>query len=259
MKRILYILAAIGFIFTSCDKSELVETTPYTKVIDGDPNYSYVKFLNITPGSPSVNFYVNDVKISGVYSSASTETGYGYAGLFPDVGYVALKPGNNTLKANIVSSAATDKNLNVFSSTVNMEAGKYFSIFTTGVYNATDKKIESSLVVQDVKPALDTGKIFVRVVNLYSGGPKLDLIQAGSGEKIISNVAYNTASEFVTIPNPGVANVYNIGNAETNAVLKASLFSLTLTKGRAYTFIIRGISGSTTYPLAGTYYTTFLK
>jgi len=258
MKKLLYICILITVALAACKKGDFVENTPYTVIPDGDPAYSYIKFLNMTPGSPSVNFFVNDVKISGVNNTASTVNGYGYAGLYPEVGYSIIKPGSNVLKANITGSATADAGLNVFSSTFNMVAGKYFSIFTTGEYSATTKNIPSSLMIEDIKPALDTSKIFLRVVNLYAGGPNVDLIQASTGQKLISNVAFNAASAFVEIPNPGKENIYDLKSTTANTTLRAALLKLTLIKGRAYTFIIRGVNGSTTYPLAASFYTTFL-
>jgi hypothetical protein len=259
MKKLLILCTLFAGIFSACEKDNFVENTPYSVIAEGDPSFSYVKFLNMTPGSPSVNFFVNDVKISGVYNTASTDNGYGYSGLFPSLGYAAINPGSNVLKANITGSAVADAGLNVLTATSDFAAGKYYSIFTTGVYDTTAKKIPSSLVIEDIEPALDTAKIFLRVINLYAGGPNIDLLQAGTNQKLISNVSFNAASAFVEIPNPGKENTYNLNLSGSDALLKASILKLTLTKGRAYTFIIRGVDGSVTFPLAATFYTTFIK
>ncbi|MGX5691155.1 DUF4397 domain-containing protein [Arcticibacter tournemirensis] len=256
MKKILYLITFAVFL-AGCEKSEFVETTPYTTMPVGDTQYSYLKFLNATTGSPSVNFYVDSTKVSGVLSSTGIENGYSYGGLFPDLGYSVVSPGAQILTAKIVTSATAGAGLKVLSTQLNKEAGKYYSIFTTGTYDATTKVIPSALIVEDIRPAIDTSKAFLRIVNLYQGGPSIDLVQKTTGEKIISGVAYGTVSDFVSIPYPGAANVYNFYNSATNTLAVATTATSTLTKGRAYTLVLRGVSGSTAYPFALTSYTTF--
>lgn len=260
MKKILYILIAIATTFAACKKGELIESTPYTKINVGDPAYSFLRFINMTPGSPSVNFYMNDTRVSGAYNALTGETGFSYISVFPTTGgqFLPITPGSNRIDAKIVSSATTDKSLNVFNTTINTAGGKYYSLFTTGTYNTTDKKIATSLLLEEVKPALDTTKIFVRLVNLYNGGTaNIDMVQRTTGQVLISNVAYNSASGYVEIPLPGQANVYQFNNAGTTTQTSPTLLTATLTKGQAYTFIVRGLAGSTTTPFGLSFYASF--
>ncbi|RYF12448.1 DUF4397 domain-containing protein [Pedobacter agri] len=261
MKKTLYILIAAVTIFTACKKGELVESTPYTKINVGDPAYSFLRFINMTPGSPSVNFYMNDTRISGAYNALTGETGFSYIGIFPvNPGqFLPITPGTSKIDAKIVSSAATDKSLNVFNTNINLAGGKYYTLFTTGAYNTTDKKIPASLLLEEVRPALDTTKIFVRMVNLYNGGTaNIDMVQRTTGQVIVPNVAYNSASGFVEIPLPGQSNVYQFNyTGTTTSVTTGSFSGITLTKGQAYTFIVRGIAGSTTTPFGLSYYASF--
>ena len=258
MKSKLYLIVAFIGLFSACKKGELVENTAYEKIEPGNPAYSYVKFLNLTPGSPAINYYLGGVKTSAGYSTLGVENaGYGYNGLFPDLGYAIVNPGKSTLTGKIIPSASVDGGLEVLNTEITPEGGKYYTIFTTGEYTLPTKKIPSVVMLEDVRPATDTTKIFIRLVNMYRNGPNLDMLEEGSTQKIVSNVAYGTASEWVTIPNPGKANKYFFDNAATGAHVNATAATMTLTKGRAYTIYLRGVAGSTAYPFAGTYYTTF--
>lgn len=257
MKKILYIFAiGIGLI-TACKKGTLVENTVYEKVEPGSTKYANLKLLNASPGSPVVNFYINGTKFSSAYTSSGTENGgFAYNGLFPDLGYALTIPGSQTLTAKVVANATTNPGLEVFNSTITPEGGKFYSIFTNGLYNTTTNMIPNYTVIEDIRPATDTTKVFVRLINMYTGGPATDVTDATTGQKIISAVAVGKASPWVTIPNPGQSNKYTFQDATTSAALPVTL-TTSLTKGRAYTIYTRGIFGNTAYPLALGFYTTF--
>lgn len=262
MKKILYFIAVCTVLLAACKKNEgTVENTEYEKIAPGDPKYAYLKFLNLTPGSPVANFYLDGLKFSAALSSVGVEsTGYTYNGLYPDLGYAVTSPGSHKVTANIIPTAIVDNGLEVLSTTITPGAGKYYTIFTTGQYSATNKSIGPLLVLEDVKPALDTTKIFIRLVNLYNGSPNLDLVKIATSTKVASNVAYGTASAFVEIPVPGngvaPSNAFALNNTATGLPLITSV-SLTFSKGRAYTVYLRGVLGNATYPLGLTTYTTF--
>ncbi|MET3114663.1 hypothetical protein AAKU52_002398 [Pedobacter sp. CG_S7] len=258
MKKLIYIFSLVAITFSGCTKGDLVESTEYTKISAGDPAYSYIRFINLTPASPVINFNLNDVRVSGNASTNGKEAGYTYLGVFPGLGgtFIPAKVGVNAITAKIVSSAIADANLEVFNTSINTAAGKYYTLYTTGTYNITNKKVESSLLMEEVKPALDTSKVFIRVVNLYNGGPNIDFVQKTTSQKIVSNLAYGTASAFVEIPMPGQSNLYNINQNTTGATLIATT-AITLIKGQAYTFIIRGVNGSIATPIGVNYYATF--
>ncbi|MFF5383742.1 DUF4397 domain-containing protein [Pedobacter suwonensis] len=267
MKKILYLIAVSTLLCAACKKQALVENTVYEKIQPGDPKYSYIKILNVTPNSPTVNFFVDGTKFSAGLSSLGVENaGYNYAtatSLFPDLGYATTTPGSHKLTAKIIASAKTDAGLEVFNTSINPQAGKYYTIFTTGQYNTTTKQIPSSLVVEDIKPALDTSKVFVRVINLYDGSPNVDLIKGDvpTGPKIISNVAYGTSSGWAEVPNPGSGTApsikYLLYNTATGGAVIAGTFTLSLSKGRAYTLYLKGVVGNTAFPPTITSYTTF--
>ncbi|RZK18126.1 MAG: DUF4397 domain-containing protein [Pedobacter sp.] len=232
MKKLIYVLTACIGLLYSCSKEsdyENVENTEYEKLAPADPKYSYLKVLNLTPGSPVSNYYIDGVKFSASLSSSGVENaGYTYNGLFPDFGYAATTPGAHKFTAKIIPTATVDANLEVLNTTINPEAGKYYTIYTTGLYSATNKALGAPFVLEDVKPALDTTKIFVRLVNLATGLPNIEIIPLW------------------------------YANSATGAPLFTVVTNATLVKGRAYTLYLRGISGTTgTTAVTQTFYTTF--
>jgi hypothetical protein len=264
MKKLVYIIAACATLFTACEKGTLVETTEYEKVAPGDPKYSYVKILNLTPSSPVINYYMDGPKFTSALSSTGLETGgFAYNGLFPDLGYAVTSPGNHQLTAKIVPRALVDPGLQVLDKQITTAPGKYYTVITGGTYGL-DKTIPSIMVSEDKKPALDTSKVFVRLVNSYNGGPSYDLVKdSATGTKLISNLAFGTASEFVEIP--GTAGVGGstasvklfFNNSATGVPQIAAGTTLNFPKGRAYTIYTRGILGNTLFPFSATFYTTF--
>lgn len=257
MKKILYLFAVGTALFTSCKKGTLVESTVYEKLEPGSTKYAYLKILNASPGSPVINFYINGTKFSSAYTSLGKENGgYGYDGLFPNLGYAITKPGSQELTGKTLDSAKVDPGVQVFKTTITPEGGKYYSIITTGSYDAVAKKIPSSVILDDVRPATDTTKVFVRFVNLYNGGPSIDMTQVVGGQKIASNVAFGKASNWVTIPNAGQSNKYAFSDSGTGVAFTATL-TAALLKGRAYTIYVYGAAPGITFPLKIDYYTTF--
>lgn len=264
MKKILYIVAACGILFTACEKGKLVETTEYEKVAPGDPKYSYVKLLNLTTSSPIINYYMDGPKFSSGLSSTGIETaGFGYNGLFPDLGYAVTNPGTHQLTAKIVPKATVDPGLQILDKQIITAPGKYYTIVNGGTYDVATKTIPTTLVLEDVKPALDTSKVFVRLVNFYNNGPTFDLHRDSiSGKKLASNVSFGKASDFIEVGGTegvggGSALVkFFFKDVATGASVNTGS-NLTLTKGRAYTIYMRGAVGITGFPFTVTFYTTF--
>jgi hypothetical protein len=263
MKKVLYIIVGCVGLLASCKKGDLVENTAYERLAPADPKYAYLKIINLTPGSPTVNFYMDGPKFSAGYSTSGIENvGFAYNGLFPDLGYAVTTPGTHNLKAKIIPTAAADPNLEVMDQQIAPEAGKYYTIYTSGIYTVANKKIPSSIMIEDSRPALDTTKVFLRLANMYNGSPNLDMVKdAATGAKIISNVAYGTSSGWNEVPNigPGTAPSFKIffNVAGTTTTLVPAGFTGTVTKGRSYTIYVRGVLGNPTYPLAASSFTSF--
>ena len=152
--------------------------------------------------------------------------------------------------------------MEVYNTPVNFGAGKYYSIIPNGIYTVASKKIPASYIIEDVRPATDTTKIFIRLANFYNNGPAVDLIKdSATGTKLISNSANGTVSNWISIPNPGntssPSNKFYLNVAGTATTLITDGATLNMAKGRAYTLYLRGVLGNATYPATLVTYTTF--
>lgn len=234
--------------FSSCDKSAF-------QVIDAPPTGPNFRVYNFAVSGPQINVYVNDVKVSAIGSTTGKESASGIAayGIFPGTNsYVNIKNnGNITIKAMTPVNATTNPGVVTTTATSNFENGKFYSFFTTGVYNTTDKTT-SSFVVEDVLPAIDINFAYLRVVNTVANaanGFDLKLTNKATGEVIVISTAipFQSASQFVKIPD----GIYNIAatsvNTPTNYVINR--LDLTVAKGLVYTLAPRG-SATTTSTLA---------
>lgn len=261
MKKISYYFIASIVLLASCSKTDVVENTQSPKTPETTNNKNaYLKILNVTPSSPTVNFYIDGAKLTYAQPIVGFDyPSYSYNAVSFDFGYSIVSAGNRTLSAKIIASATTDANLEVFSQTITPDAGKYYTIFTTGNY--TSKKIPSSVIVEDKTSGIDPTKILIRVANFYNGSTKLDLFkESATGTKIVSDIAYGTISDWVDISaltsgtNNSIKVVFNSTTASTPLISTET--TLTLSKGRAYTLYTSGVLGNTNFPLTTNLYTT---
>lgn len=224
---------------------------------------SRVKFHNFSPGSVGVNFYANDVKITGVLTSncanpttaadstacntvgKESTTGIAYptsatsdAGTASGSRYAAIAPGQYTLAAKVAAQDVV-----VATAAQAIADGKYYSFFMSGVYDAT-KKLAEAFVVEDPIPAgpVDYSVASVRLVNAISNGTgPLTLyvtnVETKTETVIGSAVAYKSAGAFVSVP----AGTYNLAvrysGSTTNLISRTGM---SMVGGGVYTVTSRG-------------------
>lgn len=236
MKKLNYILGLLLITaLYSCEKNAVQDIT-------GDPPQSRIKFFNFGLGTPGVNFYANDVKMTAISSTTSTEstTGVTYGGVGAGGLYSSIKPGTYVFSGKI--AALVDKDLAISSITSTIAAQKDYSFYQSGVYNTTSKTVDG-FVVEDAFPAtLDTGRAYVRFVNAIYNSSAMTLYAKNTNttaaeEAVGTAVAYKSGGTFVALPN-GVYNlsVRNTGSA-TNLITRAAV---SFSKGRIYTIGARG-------------------
>lgn len=220
-----------------------------------------VKFFNFSVGSPNVNFYVNNVKTTAVASTscfnlataadtikakclaagieATTGVAYGSAGNGGNAWYSDLPPGQTTVQGRI--AAATDKGLAIASAQANIEAGKYYSYYLSGIYNATAKTAES-FIIEDPIPPTDYTVAYVRFVHAMAGvNPmRLYLINRTTLAELPiggTEVAYKAGSAFIAVPVGAYDLATRYAGTATNVVTRTNVsFGL----GRVYTITARG-------------------
>ena len=242
----LIMLISALFITASCEKSAV-------QVIDSAPTGPLLRFYNFALNGPSVNFYANDLKVTATSSATGLEavTGVNYAGLFPaNNSYLALlSAGNVVFKTVIPATALVSPSVTVANITATVESGKYYSFFTSGIYDAT-AKTTSGFIIEDMIPAVDTSSAYVRIVNAIpnAGIAGFDLKAINTTTlasiDIAALTAYKAASGFVKVPN-GVYNLTAISsNTPTSYTITRSAVSFS--KGFVYTITARGDATLTT-------------
>ena len=241
LKSITLILSLVSAIFaiTSCEKNAVQD-------IDNAPIGALVRVYNFALNGPSVNFYSNDTKITATNSATGLEatTGVAAGGIFPaNNSYLSLTPGEVTIKTIVPSTATVNPNVVIANIPTSLTAGKFYSVFTSGIYDVT-AKATSGFVIEDIMPAVDTTAAYVRLVNTIANnvnGFDLKAVNTlpSSPDLILATaVSYKSASAFVKVP----AGIYTLTSVSTNTPTIYTITRLTVTfaKGLVYTMAARG-------------------
>ncbi|SOD20089.1 DUF4397 domain-containing protein [Pedobacter xixiisoli] len=231
------IIGLISLALYSCEKNanQIIDTKEF--------NGPFLRGYNFSPSGPTVNVYVNDIKVTAIGSTNGKEATAGIAayGVFPTTNsYVNLtSKGNVTVKSVIPSTATT--NPGVVTSTINgdLQEGKYYSFFTCGLYNTTDKTT-SSVILEDKIPTLDTAAAYLRFVNLVPNAPNgYDLVITNRATSQVINLsptlAFKAASDFVKVP----AGIYDLRASSVGGTV-INRTELTISKSYVYSLITRG-------------------
>lgn len=219
---------------TSCDKNAVQDIT-------GSLPGARIKFFNFGVNAPGVNFYANDAKITAITSATGTEavTGVASGGVGGGGFYSAIEPGSYTFSSRI--AAATDKDVPVATTTSTIADGKYYSFYTSGIYNTTTKQMESFVVEDPIPSSFDYTTAYVRFVNAISNSVPMTLYAKNTVTAVElpigGAVPYKGASAFVAVPN----GIYDLSTraagSTTNIIVRTGVGFST---GRVYTIGARG-------------------
>lgn len=191
-----------------------------------------VKILHAIPDGPAVDVYVNNTKVNG--TALAFYTGY------PDREYLALTPGAAALKVSTPASGTVAEQT-VLTANATFDADKYYTVAAAGTAAAP-----VAVVFNDDLSIPDAGKAYLRVINLVSNGPGVDLA-IGTAAPLVSNVGYKSASDFVAVApaNSSAPLTLQVRSAGTATLLGATITNFTAFAGRKYTILVRGIVGKT--------------
>lgn len=200
---------------------------------------SRLKFIHAAPDVAGVDIYLNDKKFSGVNTTPPTAPNLlTYGSAFPLTAEYATYPAGNTKVGVVIPSL---NNAVGVSANLNLEDGKYYSVFATGV-----APNYSAVALEDKFPAANGKNIYVRVLNLISNSSTVDFVV--NGQAIATNVPYkNSDNTFYTIPIdnflsgtitvPFFARVSGGVALVTTATVNQTL----VVPGKCYTVYVRGI------------------
>jgi hypothetical protein len=249
-RSVLALLLAAA-VLPACDKTAVQDITA------PPAGSARIKFANFGNGSPGVNFYANDTKMTAISATSCTpptNPACTQAGLESTTGvifgnhaaggfYMAIAPGQHTLTGRI--AAATDKDLPISSLPVTVGDGKFYTFYQSGVYNTTTKSIDS-FIVEDVFPAnFDYTVAYVRFVNAIHNSEPMTLsarlIATGAEGAIGGPVAYKAGGQFIGIP----GGVYTLTARYANGTTALTRADVSFVAGRVYTIAARGTIGTT--------------
>lgn len=241
MKKVVnyIIIACFSLLFYSCEKNAVQQ-------IDYAPTGAYIRAYNFAVNGPTVNVYVNGAKITAIGSTTGTEAAAGIAayGVFPITNsYINLTPvGDITFKAKTSSTATTNPNVETTTLATNVAAGKYYSFYTSGLYDAV-AKTTAAFVIEDNLPAVDTAFAYVRLVNTIPNATNgFNLVGVNTTTNEVLNIApataYKFGSTFFKVPN----GIYNLTSVSTNtpANITITRTAVSFSKGLVYTIAARG-------------------
>lgn len=237
-KNILNILA--GSLLLSACKKDTIE--PF-KLNVNTHDQAFLKIIHSSPYrlNPSVQLKLNDTRISSnlTYSTPFPGGGINTGGLnFPY--YLAVNPGSTKLSLSIPKPATNIDSLMLYSTTLNLQAGKYYSAFLTDtVYNT-----QMVLVEDDMTPVRGDVSKF-RFVNLIPNLPAIDLYFGSA--LVAPNIPYKGVSSIFTLPRGTVEKWYirPAGAASNSKEIAVAPNNLTVPFNKYMTVYARGYNGLT--------------
>jgi hypothetical protein len=239
LHRALALLLCAGAL-AACEKNAVQDLT-------GPLPSARIKFYNFSVGSPGVNFFANDTKMTAIASATGAQStlGIGFGGVAAGDRYTAIAPGQYTLSGRI--SAAVDNGLAISSVNTAIADGRFYSYYQAGIYDATTRQADA-FIVEDVFPAtIDWSVTHLRFVHAVPNANALTLFatntETGVETAIGGQVAYRSGSAFVALP-PGTYNLSARAAGSTTSVIVRA--NVALAPGRVYTIGARGNATLTT-------------
>lgn len=187
-----------------------------TKNTTTDTQLSYLSIVNASPTVGTYYTYVNGVLISSAAIPFGGTTAYAE--------YLA---GDYPIKLTPESSPET-----LLSKTLSLSPNTIYSYFIIDQGEKLD-----GLLISDNLSITSTDKAYLRFINLSPDAPNLDL-GANDTESFFTGKAFKTTSDF--IPVEAKAYVFQIKD-ESSRTVKTNMESSTLSPGRYYTVVARGL------------------
>lgn len=179
---------------------------------------AYVRVVNASQGSSPQDFYLDSTKLT------SSAVAY-----MQNSGYLTTKNGSKLGKFKTSGTANVNSSANI-----NISAGKYYTVYYTGETSASAGF--TATLDENVKPAANKAR--VRFVHLSSAAAeKIDLAIQG-GAKIISDLAYRSASAYQDVDAATNFQIFAAGSTTAGVNIPA----LSLQAGKVYTVYISGSS-----------------
>jgi hypothetical protein len=193
MKRYIFIIVLLPICFIACEKNELRSTE--TISTDGK---AFAKIALLSPNTPSVIMKQNGVKINALTA--------GFGGIYPATvnfpDYAALAP-TGQFQFSLPFIGTGNDSAILFSTQMSLAAERFNSLVVT------DTGVDRTLFnIVDEETSLPPDSFYnVRFINAMPKSPNMSLVRIDSTsatsvirDTIIKDIAYKSASSFVTVP-----------------------------------------------------------
>lgn len=221
----------------------------YDLLASADAVPSDKAFVKITHASAyavidSVQVKINDQRVS---NSIRYTTPYPGGGLNTGGSswplYLAVKPGDLKLGFSVPKKLTNLDSFLLFSTTVNLEAGKHYTVYTAD----TSIKTQTVVVTENITPA-PNGVSRYKFINLIPNQPFVDLYFAD--QLVASNIAYKSVSTEFTLAKGTIGKfaIRTAGSASTStpiATYPTDNTNHTIPNQSIFTVFSRGFTGST--------------
>lgn len=242
MKKAIGLIIITICVILACNKQK---TLPEHYVpVTGE--HTNVKFLQMSPDAPSINFYVTGTKSTAVLTAtgATVVLGMVFPSLYPaTTGYATLPPGSLKIEAKVTDSSITMPGAIISTSTQTFDVNKFYTYVLLDSLN----KITTA-VAEDDPNVPDTSKAYFRLADFVSNSAsvKIEIFKTSTGypySKVYPSVAYKSFSTYDTLA-AGAGQVYKIylKNPTTDAKLD-SISAFIPIQTKKYTIYCRGVMG----------------
>jgi hypothetical protein len=208
-------------------------------------NMAYLKFINVytaptpsaaTPAAgPSVNIFVNDVKINGA--------AIGYGGAFPlSPAYAAVKPAlasnikiilNRTTGAALAGDTLVNK-------TYNLGANSYTTVYLTDTLLNPTPFSPYFLPIAELVTEAKVGFFKARFVNMIPSVDTLEVFSKRLNAVMFTGILYKNAAEQVELPTYLISDTLQLRKVSAPATVLATFSGFFPTASRVYTFYCTG-------------------
>ena len=239
----------------ACDKNAVQEITAPAPTAG-------IRFFNFGLNAPNVHFYAGDRKLSATSSSScaaaknppvtatdtlclnagiQATTGIAYSGVSAAGQYMGMDPGQYSVVARIVSTTASLNGDTIATLPVTVQDGKFYSLYTSGFYDATTEATDAFVVEDDFDRTIDWTSAYLRLVNASSNAQPMTLFVNKVGETdltaINADVAYKSAGAFVKLA-PGAYDLHvRYAGSTTDRIVRTAIG---FQAGVVYTISARG-------------------
>jgi hypothetical protein len=231
---------AVAMIFTilvvgpGCEKNEIKYGE--FEVVDANDALLKINFVSSYFTNPQINISMDGARISNPITARTPFPGGGYnTGGGSTADYLALAPGNHTLKIAVPFKGTGNDSLKLYETSITIEGGKAQTLHITDTSATT-----TNVLFTDDRTRPDSGKINYRFVNLMPNEPALDLYYGTN--LVASNVAYKEGKEF-TMDQPATSVAWTVraaGSGTAGATIATYSSASTITNRRAYTVFALG-------------------